>query len=251
MDLTGKRIVITRPRHQANGLVEQVSSLDAIPIQFPVIEINPVADASSLDDALLSLARYDWLVFTSANAVDVVWQRMNALGMDQIPSGLKMAAIGPKTAAKLRNYGVTPTFVPPEYIAEAILPGLGDLKDRWVLLPRANLARQALPEAIRAAGGIAHEIVAYHTLPVEPERKALDALRQGVDIVTFTSSSTVRNFIVLVSQAGLDPLQLPGSPLIACIGPITAETARQEGLPVHLVADEFTAEGLLASLQRL
>ena len=109
-----------------------------------------------------------------------------------------MAAIGPKTAEALKAHGVTPDFVPEEYVAEAILPGLGDLRGQWVLLPRAEIARKALPEAITAAGGVAHEIAVYQTLPAEPDAEGFAALRSGVDVITLTSPSTVQNFLAIV-----------------------------------------------------
>jgi uroporphyrinogen III methyltransferase/synthase len=163
---------------------------------------------------------------------------------------VRVAAIGPKTAHSLISRGVTPDFVPDEYIAEAILPGLGDLCGRWVLLPRAEIARKALPEAIVAAGGVAHEIAVYQTVPAEPDRDGLAALKSGVGAVTFTSPSTVENFIELVRRAGLDPLHLSGDPKIACIGPITQKAAEEAGFVDILVADEYTTEGLLALLQK-
>ena len=248
MDLHNKRIVITRPREQAGAFAQQIAAVGAVPVFLPVIEIQPLADAVILDRALSKLACYDWVVFTSANGVEAVWERLAELGQPGLPEGLQVAAIGPKTAAALQQRGVKPDFVPDEYIAEAILPGLGDVRGRWVLLPRADLARPALPLAIIAAGGVAHEIAAYHTIPAEPDLAGLQALREGVDIITFTSSSTVRNFVALAHGAGLDPKNLPAQPHLACIGPITASTAAEEGLPVDLVADEYTIEGLLAAL---
>lgn len=248
MQLADKRIVITRPRHQAGEFSSALRSAGAAVIHFPVIEISGLKDTSTLDRALAKLACYDWLVLTSVNAVEVVWERLSAMNVAEIPHELRVAAIGPKTAASLQWRGVNPDFVPDEYVAEAILPGLGELKDCWVLLPRAELARQALPEAIQAAGGIAHEVIAYQTLPAIPDEQALSSLHQGVDIVTFTSSSTVRNFVSLVEAAGLEPSNLPGDPLFACIGPVTAATAREYGLPVSVVAESYTSEGLLESL---
>lgn len=249
MDLSGKRIVITRPREQADEFASAFEALGAKPILFPVIEISPARDTTPLDRALGKLQCYDWLVLTSVNGVEALWERLSAIGLSGIPEQLHVAAIGPKTAQALRDRGVEPDFMPPEYIAEAIIPGLGDLRGRWVLLPRADLARQALPRAIQVQDGVAHEIAAYHTLPAQPDPLALQALGQGVDAVTFTSSSTVRNFIALVDKAGLDAHNLPGNPLIACIGPITAGTAQEEGLHVDVVADEYTTEGLLRALR--
>lgn len=249
-DLYGKRIVVTRPRAQSAEFVAALRAVGARPVPFPVIEIGPAADTTALDRALEKLACYDWLILTSVNGVDALWQRILALGISGVPREVRVAAIGPKTAAALRHRGMEPDFVPEEYIAEAILPGLGDLNGRWVLLPRADLARPALAEAIQASGGVAHEIAAYHTLPAEPDPEGLNALRAGVDVVTFTSSSTVRNFAALMDRSGLDAHCLPGDPIYACIGPITAATAKEEGFPVAIIADEYTTHGLREALLR-
>jgi uroporphyrinogen III methyltransferase/synthase len=162
-----------------------------------------------------------------------------------------VAAIGPKTAEALRARGIQPDFVPDEYVAEAILPGLGDVRGKSILLPRAEIARKALPEAITAAGGIPHEIPVYQTLPAQPDPEGLAALRAGVEIVTLTSPSTVQSFLALARQNGLDPLHLPGNPLFACIGPITEQAAREEGLVNIMVAKEYTTEGLTEIIRHL
>lgn len=248
MNLTDKRVMITRPRAQADEFAAAFEAAGAEAILFPVIEIRPVQDTTILDRALNKLGCYDWLVLTSVNGVRAVWDRFSDLGFNEVPEEVKVAAIGPKTAQALQERGAPPDFVPGEYVAEAIVPGLGDLRGRWVLLPRADLARPALPRAIQVRDGIAHEIAAYHTLPAKPDQDALQSLRQGVDAITFTSSSTVRNFIALASAAGLDPQKLPGDPIIACIGPITAGTAKEAGLEVDVIADEYTTEGLLEAL---
>ncbi|HZD57462.1 MAG TPA: uroporphyrinogen-III synthase [Anaerolineales bacterium] len=248
MDLNGKQIVITRPRAQADEFAAAFETAGAVPILFPVIEIGPIDDTTALDRALQKLNCYEWLVLTSVNGVQVVWERFAALGLGAIPEDTHLAAIGPKTAEALEERGAPPDFVPSEYVAEAILPGLGDLRGRWVLLPRADLARSALPRAIQVADGVAHEIAVYHTLPARPDPEAVKALKEGVDVVTFTSSSTVRNFVALLQKTGLDASDLPGKPVLACIGPVTAETALEEGLAVDIVAQEYTTEGLLRAL---
>ena len=162
-----------------------------------------------------------------------------------------MAAIGPKTAETLKARGIMPEFVPEEYVAEAILPGLGDLRGQRVLLPRAEIARKALPEAITAAGGVAHEIAVYQTLPAEPDPQGLAALRSGVDVITLTSPSTVQNFLAILRQNEFDPFDLPGHPVFACIGPITERAAREEGITHLVVAKEYTAEGLVEAIKKL
>ena len=140
---------------------------------------------------------------------------------------------------------------PEEYVAEAILPGLGNLHGKWVLLPRAEIARKALPEAIANGGGIAHEIAVYKTLPVQPDPEGLAALKAGVDVVTLTSPSTVQNFVAIARQNGLNPFNLANNPLFACIGPITEQAAREEGLINLVVAKEYTTDGLIQILNNL
>ena len=245
-----KRILITRPRAQADEFAGKLRTAGFEPIYFPVIEIKPVENNTGLERALAKLGCYEWIVFTSVNAVDVVFSEYSQFIIAD-KGVTKFAAIGPKTAASLKSFGVDPDFVPEEYRAEAILPGLGDLVGKWVLLPRAEIARKALPEAIFHAGGIPHEITVYKTLPAQPDVEGLTALQAGVDIVTLTSPSTVQNFFTILEKNNLDPLKLPNNPQFACIGPITAQAAQELGLPNLVVADEYTTDGLLTILNQL
>ena len=246
------KVLVTRPRAQSVAFGQALQQAGFEPVYFPVIEIHPVDDFSELDKALAEIERYAWLVFTSVNAVDVVFDRIagakhaSPLQCDHI----KVAAIGPKTAESLRIRGIEPFFMPEEFVGEAILPGLGDLRGKWVLLPRAEIARQALPEAIVSVGGVAHEIIVYHTLPAEVNAEGLAALKAGVDWVTFTSPSTVQNFVRIIRQQGLDPLNLPGNPKIACIGPITGKAAQDENFSMSVAADEYTTDGLLEAIRK-
>ena len=244
------KILITRPRAQADNFAEQLRSAGFAPVYFPVIEIKPIEENVALERALEKLNCYEWVVFTSVNAVDILFDRFSSLFKGQELS-VKFAAIGPKTADALRVRGVTPHFVPEEYVAEAILPGLGDLCGKWVLLPRAEIAREALPQAIFHAGGIPHEISVYKTIPAQPDPDGLAALKSGVDVVTLTSPSIVRNFVAVCRQYGLDPLNLPNNPHFACIGPITEQAAREEGLTNLVMANEYTTEGLTEVISHL
>jgi uroporphyrinogen III methyltransferase/synthase len=176
-------------------------------------------------------------------------ERKAALGILALPKNLKVAAVGPKTASRLQRQGVSPDFVPQDYVAEAIVSGLGDLRARWVLLPAADIAQDALPQAIRNADGIAHVITAYHTVAAEPGEHGLAALRAGLDWITFTSGSTVRSFVALAQRAGFDPLALPGDPRVACIGPRTARAAQELGFKVDAVAKTYTVDGLIQAIQ--
>jgi uroporphyrinogen-III synthase len=257
-----KRVLITRARAQSEDFAEKLRDAGFEPIFFPVIEIQPIENNVALQRALSKLDCYDWLVFTSVNAVDVVFDviarsettKQSPVEPERLlrrDMPIKVAAIGPKTAEALQARGITPDFIPEEYIAESILPGLGDLVGKWILLPRAEIARKALPEAICEAGGIAHEIAVYKTLPVRPGLDGLAALRSGVDIVTLTSPATVHNFVAITRQHGLDPLSLPRNPLFACIGPITEQAAREEGLVNLVTAKEYTTEGLIDAISNM
>lgn len=237
-----KRILITRAQSQANEFADKLLEAGFEPIYFPVIEIKPVEDNVALKQALSKLGCYEWTVFTSVNAVDVVFNQFPSLNWSE---STQVAAIGPRTADALKAYSITPDFVPDEYVAEAILPGLGDLRGKWVLMPRAEIARKELPEAICNAGGVPHEITVYKTLPAQVNAAALEALRAGVDMLTFTSASTVENFVAITQKNKLDPFNLPKKPQVACIGPITAQAARQAGFENIIVAKEYTTDGLM------
>ncbi len=245
------KVLITRPRAQSESFGRALFAAGFEPIYFPVIEIRPIENNTELDNAIKNIDKYSWVIFTSANAVDAVFP----LAPTPLPvgegQGVRFAAIGPKTAEALRKHNIKPDFVPDEYVAEAILPGLGDLKNKWVLLPRAEIARKELPEAIARAGGIAHEIVVYQTLPSAVDLDGLNELKSGVDLITFTSASTVENFVALVHQNKLDPLNLPNHPLFACMGPITGQAAREEGITNLVVAEEYTTEGLIKAINKL
>jgi uroporphyrinogen-III synthase len=244
------KVLITRPRAQADDFADKLQSAGFKPIFFPVIEIQRIGNNVALERALEKLNCYEWVVFTSVNAVDIVFDEYSVFFLKE-NAGVKFAAIGPKTAEALRKYSIEPDFVPEEYVAEAILPGLGDLQGKWVLLPRAEIARQALPEAIANAGGIAHEIIVYQTLPAQVDEDGLSALKSGVDVITFTSASTVENFVAVTRQHNLDPLNLPNNPLVACIGPITEHAAKEAGFQNLVVAKEYTTDGLIEAITNM
>jgi uroporphyrinogen-III synthase len=248
--LNGRRVAITRPEDQAEGLCSRLRALGAEPIEFPVIAIAPPEAGGPLDQAIARLSSYDWIIFTSVNGVEHFWERLEAPAVGSQPliarfPSLKVAAIGPATAMALRQRGVEIRLMPAEYRAEAILDEIGDVAGQRILLPRADIARPALAEGLQSKGAQVDEVPAYRTVPATPSPAAFDALRAGVDVITFTSSSTVRNFSALT--AGLDY----GDPLIACIGPVTAATARELGLRVDVVAKVYTVEGLLEALKDL
>lgn len=252
MNLTNKRILITRPRTQAEEFANALIAEGARPIYFPVIKIIPPDNFAAFDFALQSLEQYDWLILTSIHGVEAFFNRLEVLGLKHIPPGLRVAAVGSKTAEYLSAHGIWIDYVPDEYIPEAMLPGLGkNIYGERFLFPQSNLARTVLTDAIRSAGGLVSEVIAYHAMACEPDGTEMDALYAGVDVVTFTSPSTVQNFVAIVQKNGLDPLHLPGNPLFACIGPITQKAAEHVGLFNIVTAREYTTAGLIQALSTL
>jgi len=198
------------------------------------------------------LDQYDWLVLTSVHGVAALFKRLEVLGIEQIPLHLRTAAVGSKTAQCLSEHGISPDHVPDDYNAEAILAGLGEnIHGKRFLLPQSDLARTVLAIEIRSAGGIVDEVVAYRNIKGQPDISGINALKSGVDIITFTSPSTVWNFVDIVRKNGLDPLNLPGAPLFACIGPITKKAAEAAGFVNLVAAEKYTTDGLVEVIGKL
>lgn len=251
MNLTAKRILITRPRAQAEEFATALMVEAAQPIFFPVIEIIPLDDFSPLDNALHHLGQYDWLILTSVHGVDIFFERMKFLNISHIPQRLQTAVIGSKTAVRLAGYGVTPNFIPDEYIAEAILSALSEnILGKRFLLPQSDLARETLAKELRSCGGVVDEIIAYHTKTIHPDLSAMDALRSGVDVITFASPSSVKGFLDILNKCNFKLRNLPEKPLVACIGPVTASAAREAGFVVDVEAKEHTITGLITALKK-
>ena len=252
MNLIGKRVLITRARAQAEEFAKALIAEGARPVFFPVIEIIPPNDFSVLDRALRNLDQYDWLVLTSVHGVDAFFKRLNVLGIEQLPLHLRTAAVGSRTAQCLSEHGISPDHVPDDYNAEAILPGLGEnIHGKRFLLPQSDLARTVLARESCSAGGIVDEVVAYRNVKGQPDLSAMNALKSGLDIITFTSPSTVWNFVDIVRKNGLDPLNLPGAPLFACIGPITKKAAEEAGFVNLIAAEKYTTDGLVEVIGKL
>lgn len=253
--LLGKTIVVTRAQRQAGSLIAQLEGLGANALEFPVIQIVPPESYRPLDDAIARLDSFDWIVFTSVNGVEYFWPRLELLGKTATLTGLKVCAIGPATAAALTRRGVSPALVPQKFVAEGILADLGDVAGQRFLLPRAELAREALLDGLEAGGAKVEQIIAYRTVVADAGGR-LDAAQlvellenDRVDLVTFTSSSTVRFFAARLAEISKKPLpELLSHTKVACIGPITAGTARELGLTVGLEASQFTIDHLVHAI---
>ncbi len=248
--LYGKTIVVTRAREQASGLVRQLTDLGAECIECPAIKIRRPADLSYLDRAIAHLNEYQWVIFTSVNGVKFFFERLFENGLDvRALHSLKTASIGPATAAKLLEYGINSDIVPESYRAESVVAAFKDkdVAGDNILLPRAAEARPVLPVELTKMGARVDEIAVYNTLQSEADTDTLiESLAQKrIDLVTFTSSSTVRNFKTLLPD---DAAKLLKGVTIASIGPITSNTAREEGFDVHVTAETYTIPGLCGAV---
>jgi uroporphyrinogen III methyltransferase/synthase len=251
--LFGKKIVVTRPEEQAQGLANMLSELGAWVHLFPTIRILPPKSWSEIDEAITGLSRYDWVLFTSVNGVKYFFQRLRSARKDgRYLSGIQIGVIGPVTGDALNKEGLIPDLFPEKYSAEGIVEVLEKLPitGKRFLLPRAVLARDYLPKKITSLGATVDVVEAYQTvLPEYHDDRLGDFFQEGpVDMITFTSPSTVDNFLGLlkgkVAEKGISGAK------IACIGPITAQTAAEKGLEVTIVPDEFTIEGLFQAIVR-
>ena len=282
LPLEGRHILVTRTREQASTLSEKLKTLGAIPVEFPTIRIVSPQNWEILDSTLGKLflagaamqndrattrghTYYKWLIFTSVNGVSIFCERLLELGFhtEHMPV-VRVAAIGPATASALARYGISADLVPGEYTGEGVASALIEdarqrgesLKGKRVLLPRAAEARKVLVTELEEAGAIVDEVAAYHTASVTSDddqgHDVLSMLQEGkLDIITFTSSSTVRNFMEWLRSCvvGATELLTRSARLkIACIGPITSQTARELGLDVHIEAQEFTIDGLVEAI---
>ena len=249
--LFGKTIVVTRARAQASTLTRQLEAAGARVIEAPAIKIIPPEDYTPLDKAIENIKTYKWLILTSANGVTSFFNRLDNAGLDSRSlSDIKIAAIGSETAKALKNYGISADLVPPAFKAEELAETLSaevQVGDK-ILLARAKVAREVLPESLRALGASVDVVTAYETVTaLDNKEELLTALQNGeVDLVTFTSSSTVTN---LLTSLG-DQRELINNIPAAAIGPVTAETCRQNNLEPDIIAETFTIAGLTDAIQR-
>jgi uroporphyrinogen-III synthase len=260
--LKGIRVLVGRAKHQAGVLSGELRERGATVIEIPFIEIRKPKSFKPLDGALKSLHTYDWLILTSVNGVEAMWERMRKLTLRQgHRRSLRVAAIGPATKKAIEQRGQRVHIVPKEYVAESVVRSLKNkVKGKRVLLVRAKVARDVIPHELRKAGAHVDVVEAYETLVPQSSRSLLRAILNNPEkrpqLVTFTSSSTVRNFVELLGShraargrerprhSSLDGI------LMASIGPVTSATLRELGLPVGIAAQEFTIPGLVAAIVR-
>jgi uroporphyrinogen III methyltransferase/synthase len=243
--LFGKRVLITRQAPCSDEFAERLREAGAEPVLAPLIRIAPPEDAQAAATAVKAIGDFDWVAFSSRNGVERFWQELESAQLDaRALSGVRIAAIGPRTADALQTRGIKPDFVPSQYVSESVAEGLlgrTDPGDR-VLLFRAQEARDVLPDALREAGRIVTVVAAYRA--VRAPVPDLAHLVESCDILTFTSAGIVRSFVAQLDDA----VAAARGKIVACIGPITAQAARDAGLEAAVIAEEFTTEGLARSL---
>jgi uroporphyrinogen-III synthase len=250
--LSGVRVLVGRARHQAGALAGELRKLGATVVEIPFIEIRKPRSFKPLDVALQNLDSYDWLILTSVNGVEAMWGRVAKLGLKKNNlEPLHIVAIGPATKKAIERHGIKVDVVPKEYIAESVVCSLQRrVKGRRVLLVRAKVARDVIPRELRQAGAHVDVVEAYETVVPESSRSRLQAAlknpRRRPHVVTFTSSSTVKNFVELLGPHG-KRASVNGI-LTASIGSVTSSTLRGLGLAVDIAAKEFTIPGLVAAI---
>jgi uroporphyrinogen-III synthase len=250
--LRGFRILVGRARHQAGALSGELRKLGATVLEIPFIEIRKPRSSKPLDSALRSLDGYDWLILTSVNGVEALRERLSKLRLAGNFNRLNIAAIGPATRKAMEHHGFKVDVVPKEYVAESVVRSLRRrVKGKRVLLVRAKVARDVIPRKLRKAGAHVDVVEAYETVVPQSSRKrlrsALQNPRRRPHMVTFTSSSTVRNFVALLGsrrKAGLAGIRC------ASIGPVTSSTLRELGLRVDIAARKYTIPGLVEAIVR-
>jgi uroporphyrinogen-III synthase len=254
MSLQGKRIIVSRAKEQAGSLSNLLREKGADILEIPFIEIRPAQSYEALDKAIENLLSYDWLILTSANGVSALFSRLEKQGKSEADLlHLKIAAIGPATRKAIEKHGLPVDVTPKEYVAEAVVEELrGQIKGERVLLVRAKVARDVIPTQLRELGARVHVMEAYETVVPEASRIAiLEALHGDKRpwAITFTSSSTVKNFVELIGEENAQSGLLDGVKL-ASIGPITSATLRELKLRVDIEAKEYTIPGLVEAMSK-
>jgi uroporphyrinogen III methyltransferase / synthase len=251
LPLLGKKIVVTRAREQASGFIKLLRKAGADCIEMPTIKISPPEDNQPLEKSIDDINSFDWVIFTSVNGVKFFFETLYKKGKDvRILGHLKFACIGPVTKEKLQEFGIICDVLPETYKAESVVKAFSDknIDGKQILIPRAKEARAVLPEELKKMGAIVNEVTTYVTSLADSGRDTLIQMleKNEIDIVTFTSSSTVQNFTELIPADKFE--QLIKNPTTACIGPITEKTAVSLGFNPEIVPEEYTIDGLMNSI---
>jgi len=249
--LLDKKILITRAREQSAEFESSLKNLGAEVIEFPTIEIVPPSRWKNLDCAIARLNSYDWIIFTSANGVNFFLKRLKEIKKNlRLPSSLKVCAIGPATARQLKKKKIPVRSIPKEFIAESILEGFEkrSISGKRILLARAKEARDILPKGLKKMGAKVDVVEVYRTVKPRGVSKRLKELltNGGIDLITFTSSSTVNHFVELLK--GVDLKTALKGMTIACIGPVTAKAATKWGMKVRIQPKQYTIPGLTRAI---
>ncbi|MCP4423794.1 MAG: uroporphyrinogen-III synthase [Chloroflexi bacterium] len=247
--IINKRIVITRSAAQAALFKEKLTQLGAESIVFPAIELVPLPP-EPLNEALTQFEQYNWIVFTSVNAVNFFFRRV-----ENFPEVLsKVATVGSATTVALQSRHIPINYTPDTFTGAALAAGLGDLTGQRILLPRARLGRPQIVELLRSQGAEVDDVALYDTVTAVPAPAAIAQLEQGFDVVTFTSPSSVRNFLKIIGELEKEQSQrlsqAVNTTVIACIGPSTADEARLYSLPVAVMPKKHTIDGLAQAIER-
>lgn len=260
--LANLRIAITRADKQSVSFAEGLKALGAEPVIYSAIDINPVEKSKEMDEVLEKIRDYDWILFTSVNAVKCFLSRFDSL---KVLEGTRIGAIGPGTSAALQAYGLEVDFVPPKYVSNVFVETFfevagPDISGKRVLLPRADIAKNDLPDALRSRGVLVDELTVYHTVPGQGLANLVHELENNsLDAITFASSSAVRYFVQsLIGTSNDTEIDLsamypsffgPEKVAIFCIGPVTADTARSYNLQVDAVATDYDVDGMIATIK--
>ncbi len=250
LPLFGKRILVTRAKHQANELSRYLLERGAIAIEMPVIRIVPPPNWRKLDQSILKLKNYDWIVFTSVNAVEMFWKRLRSLNLDARQfAEIRIGVIGPATARAVEERGLYPDYLPKTFTSQGFLARLSkkDIDGQRIILPRADIASDELAKGLTKLGASVHQVTAYETTMVKsgvtPGKRLL--LKGEIDVITFTSASTVNSLLAILGQRG----EVIKRTKLACIGPNTAAALNQKGLKANIIAKEHTIPGLVSAIE--
>lgn len=251
LPLKNKKILVTRTQEQAGDFSRLLKERGAEPVEFPVIAIEPPESFSDFDYAIKDVRNFDWIIFTSVNAVKAVEKRLKDTGKDfKVFRKSKICAVGVATAGYLEAEGASVDLVPEKFVAESVAEGLigQGIDGKKILYPKAEKTRDVLKEKLLEAGAEVVEAVVYRTVPAKKiPRKVLNLIKNGeIDVITFTSSSCVVNFMNIIrnNKITIDSEH----PVVACIGPVTAQTAEESGLKVSVQPEEHTVPGLVCAL---